>query len=372
MRQTQIRCMQIRGGTSKGVYFLAADLPTDSHLRDRVLLAALGSPDDRQIDGLGGGNTLTSKVAIVQPSTREDADVDYLFAQVLLNEARVDYGQPCGNLLAGVGPFALECGLVPITDDLTSVRIHMTNTGQIAIATVQTPEGEVRYDGDTRVDGVPGSHAPILIEFKDIAGSSCGALLPTGTARNVIDGVEVTCIDNGMPVVLMRATDVGCTGYESPAELEADEVLKGRVEAIRLQAGVMMNLGDVRERSVPKMCLVAPPRDGGAVSTRTFIPHRCHSSIGVFGAVSVATACLVEGSVLNGLAVLPEGDCKTLFVEHPTGALTVQMQLDKGVVVRSGLVRTARVLAYGQVCIPRSIWVGVQEQCQSVRTSAPS
>lgn len=254
--QTRIRCMQMRGGTSKGAYFLASDLPADPAARDRVLLAVMGSPDPRQIDGIGGADPLTSKVAIVSPSTRADADVDYLFAQVVVDEARVDYGQNCGNILAGVGPFAIERGLVDARDGTTAVAIHMLNTGQIAVASVSTPGRQVQYDGDARIDGVPGTAAAIPLAFRDTAGSTCGALLPTGNLKDTIDGVEVTCIDNGMPLVLIRARDLDRTGYETRDELDADEALKARVEAIRLAVGPRMNLGDVSARTVPKLSLI--------------------------------------------------------------------------------------------------------------------
>ncbi|EIK94105.1 FldA-like protein [Pseudomonas sp. M47T1] len=351
MAQRRIPCLMMRGGTSKGAYFLASDLPADPEARDRLLLAAMGSPDARQIDGIGGGDSLTSKVAIIKPSTRPGVDVDYLFAQVVVDEPRVDFGQNCGNILAGVGPFALERGLIQATGDLTAVRIYMENTGQTATAQVQTPGGEVAYTGDTCIDGVPGSSAAVVIEFDDIAGSSCGALFPTGNVVDEYDGVAVTCIDNGMPVVLIRAADLGRTGYESRADLDADGELKARLESIRLQAGPAMNLGDVSARTVPKMCLVAAPQQGGAISSRSFIPHKCHASIGVFGAVSVATACLYPGSVASDLGVVPEGAHKRLAVEHPTGEFTVAVHNDNGKVVSCGLVRTARLLFDGKVCI---------------------
>ncbi|MCC6076534.1 4-oxalomesaconate tautomerase [Pseudomonas sp. GCM10022188] len=359
MSQTRIPCLLMRGGTSKGAYFLADDLPADPALRDRVLLAAMGSPDRRQIDGLGGADPLTSKVAIVRPSQRADADVDYLFAQVLVDEPRVDYGQNCGNILAGVGPFAIERGLVEPCGAFTPVRIYMENTGQIAVARVPTPDGRVAYDGDARIDGVPGSAAPLVVDFQDVAGSSCGALLPTGNARDTFDGVEVTCIDNGMPVVLLRAEDLGRSGYESREELDADVELKARLESIRLQAGPRMNLGDVAQRNVPKMCLIAPARSGGAIATRSFIPHRCHASIGVFGAVSAATACLVEGSVAAPVARVPGGELQRLSVEHPSGEFTVELRLQDGAPAGCGLMRTARLLFDGQVCVPAAVWAGL-------------
>lgn len=356
MGQTRIPCLLMRGGTSKGAYFLASDLPDQPALRDRVLLAVMGSPDTRQIDGVGGGDSLTSKVAIIKPSARAEADVDYLFAQVLVDEARVDYGQNCGNILAAIGPFAIERGLVAVTVDVTSVRIFMENTGQMAVAHVPTPDGAVCYSGDARIDGVPGHAAPLIVEFEQIAGSSCGALLPTGNALDVFDGVEVTCIDNGMPVVLIRAQALGRSGYESPGQLDDDIELKARLEAIRLQAGPRMNLGDVRLRNVPKMCLIAPAHEGGALSTRSFIPHRCHTSIGVFGAVSVAAACLIEGTVAAGLASVGEGDLRRLSIEHPTGEFTVELRLKDGQLAGCGLMRTARLLFDGVVCVPQAIW----------------
>jgi 4-oxalomesaconate tautomerase len=356
MGQTRIPCLLMRGGTSKGAYFLASDLPELQALRDRVLLAVMGSPDARQIDGIGGGDSLTSKVAIIKPSARTEADVDYLFAQVLVDEPRVDYGQNCGNILAGVGPFAIERGLVAVKGDVTPVRIFMENTGQIAIAHVPTPNGAVCYAGEARIDGVPGYAAPLIVEFEDVAGSSCGALLPTGNAADVFEGIEVTCVDNGMPVVLIRAEDLGLSGYESPEQLDANVRLKARIEKIRLQAGPRMNLGDVSQRNVPKMCLVAPAQAGGALSTRTFIPHRCHTSIGVFGAVSVAVACLIEGSVPAGLARIAEGEVKQLSVEHPTGEFTVELRLQDGELVGCGLMRTARLLFDGSVCVPATLY----------------
>jgi 4-oxalomesaconate tautomerase len=346
----------MRGGTSKGAYFLADDLPPEGKLRDRVLLAVLGSPDARQIDGIGGANSLTSKVAIISRSDRPDADVDYLFAQVSVEHAQVDYGQNCGNILAGVGPFSIERELVCADEAMTTVRIFMANTGQIAVANVPTPGRIIEYSGETRIDGVPGTSAPLIVEFEDIAGSSCGALLPTGNPIDRVDGIEVTCIDNGMPVVLIRATDVGCTGYESPEQLDTNIELKALLESIRLQAGPLMNLGEVSERTVPKMSLISAPRNGGAICSRTFIPHRCHASIGVFGAVSVASACQVQGTVASSLAQVEIGDRMQLSVEHPTGEFTVELRLVDGQLAGCGLVRTARLLFDGNVFIPGDIW----------------
>jgi len=342
--------MWMRGGTSKGGFFLASDLPADAAARDAFLLRVMGSPDPRQIDGMGGADPLTSKVALVSRSTREGVDVDYLFLQVFVDQAIVTDAQNCGNVLAGVGPFAIERGLVAATEGETRVSIFMVNTGQIAVATVATPGGCVTYDGAARIDGVPGTAAPVPLEFRDTAGSSCGALLPTGNALDMIDGVACTLIDNGMPCVVFKAADVGATGYEDRETLDAATDLKARIEAIRLQAGPLMNLGDVTEKSVPKMMLVAPPRHGGAVTVRSFIPHRAHATIGVLGAVSVATACLVDGSPAAQVATTGSGDRRTLSVEHPTGEMSCVLDLDAtGQVVSAALLRTARKLMDGRV-----------------------
>jgi 4-oxalomesaconate tautomerase len=342
--------MWMRGGTSKGGYFLKSDLPADTAARDAFLLGVMGSPDPRQIDGMGGADPLTSKVAVVSKSAREGIDVDYLFLQVFVDQAIVTDAQNCGNILAGIGPFAIERGLVPATGDETRVAIFMENTGQVAVAAVQTPGGTVTYAGDAKIDGVPGSHAPIPLEFRDTAGSSCGALLPSGNAVDVVNGVPVTLIDNGMPCVVMKATDVGITGYEDRDSLDANIELKAKIEAIRLAVGERMNLGDVTEKSVPKMMLVAPPKNGGAVTVRSFIPHRAHATIGVLGAVSVATACLIPGSPAADVADIPEGSRKTLSVEHPTGEMSCVLELDDtGAVKTAALLRTARKLMAGVV-----------------------
>ena len=342
-----VRCVWMRGGTSKGGYFLAEDLPED---RDGFLLRAMGSPDDRQIDGMGGADPLTSKVAVVKPSQREGVDVEYLFLQVFVDRPIVTDAQNCGNILAGVGPFAIERGLVAAQSDWTDVTIYMENTGQIAVARVPTPDAQVTYEGTAAIDGVPGHAAPVTIEFKDTAGSSCGALLPTGNAVDVVEGVEVTMIDNGMPCVVMRAADMGISGEETPDELEANDDLRSKLEAIRLICGPHMNLGDVSEKSVPKMTMVSAPRAGGAIATRTFIPHRCHKSIGVLGAVSVATACLTPGSPAYDLANRGVGKERALSVEHPTGEMTVVATLDdEDAVVSAAILRTARKLMDGEI-----------------------
>lgn len=348
-----IPCTLMRGGTSKGAYFLADDMPADASRRDDLLLRVMGSPDPRQIDGIGGADPLTSKVAIVSPSRRPGADVDYLFLQVFVDQPVVSTAQNCGNILAGIGGFAIERGLKRAEGDTTEVVIYMVNSDQLARATICTPEGQVTYEGEARIDGVPGTAAPVLLNFLDAAGSMCGALLPTGNAVDVIGGVEATLIDNGMPVVVMRATDFGKTGYEDRALLDADSELKARLEAIRLEAGPLMRLGDVREKSVPKMILVAPPRAGGSISTRSFIPHRCHASVGVFAGLSVATAALLPGTPAASVAMVPEGACKRMGVEHPSGMLHLVMEPahgdNTGALNSASVVSTARKLFEGLV-----------------------
>jgi 4-oxalomesaconate tautomerase len=373
--QTSIPCTLMRGGTSKGPFFLASDLPSDAELRNRVLLAAMGSPDFRQIDGIGGAHPLTSKVAIVSRSSRRDIDVDYLFAQVVVERPLVDVIPTCGNMLSGVGPFAIERGLVAPQDPITPVRIYMVNIGTVAVAHVPTPGGQVSYEGDASIAGVPGTAAAIRIDFLNTAGSVCGALLPTGHPLDEIDGVQATLIDNGMPVVVLRATDFGKTGYERPAELDDDKKFKARLEEIRILAGERMRLGDVRSKVVPKMTLIAPPRDGGHVATRTFIPHQCHEAIGVLGAVTVGTACVLPASVTSGIISVPKGATKRLSIEHPSGEFTVEFGMATAgggnpQIVRAGLIRTARALFRGEVLIPVSVWDGISSHLQDTEVPA--
>lgn len=368
--QTSIPCLFMRGGTSRGPFFNAADLPADIPTRDRVLLAAMGSPDKRQIDGLGGAHPLTSKVGIVRRSTTPGVALDFLFAQLQPDKDTVDTTPNCGNMLAAVVPFALETGLVAPQGDTTTLRVLTLNTDMQCDITVETPDGHVNYEGDARIDGAPGSSAPITINFLDTAGSVCSGLLPTGRVRDTItvEGagfapftLDITCIDNGMPLVMFRATDVGRTGYESVAELNADTDLKQRIEALRLQASLLMGLGDVSKKNFPKMTLVSSPRHGGSISTRSFIPHVCHDAIGVLAAVTVGTACVLDGSVTEGIAVMPEGSVKTVSVEHPTGEFSVALEIDPKNpqnVLRAALLRTARLLMKGDVMIPASVWKG--------------
>ena len=349
MTSDGIRCMLMRGGTSKGAYFLAEDLPAGASERDDLLLRIMGSPDPRQIDGIGGAHPLTSKVAVVSASNTPGVAVDYLFLQVMVDKPVVTDRQNCGNILAGIGPFAVERGLVPAGEDETSVRIRMVNTDSIVTATFATPGGKPRYDGDTAIDGVPGTAAPIVLNFEDSGPE--GGVLPTGNITDVFSGIPVTCVDNGMPVVVVAASSLGKTGYESIADLEGDEELNKRVQELRLEAGKAMGLGDVSGTTVPKISLVAPPANGGTISTRTFIPVRVHESIGVLGAVSVGTAIMLPDAVGSDLAAKTGGP--RLSIEHPSGALQVEIELDPGTtppkVLRSGVVRTARKLFDGTV-----------------------
>jgi 4-oxalomesaconate tautomerase len=365
-----VPCMLMRGGTSRGPFFLESDLPPDQAARDRILLAAMGSPDRRQIDGLGGAHPLTSKVGIVRLSSTEGVDLDFLFAQLQPETDTVDTTPNCGNMLAAVVPFALERGLIATQGNTTTVRVLTLNTDMQCDITVLTPNGQIQYSGDAHIDGVPGTAAPITINFLDTAGSVCPSLLPTGRVRDRIEVqgegvapfvIDATLIDNGMPMVLVRAADLGRTGYETVAELNADTDLQARLEALRLQVGPAMGLGDVAKKNYPKMCLVAAPREGGSVATRCFIPHVCHDSIGVLAAVTVATACVLDGSVTQGIAAVPSGLEKTISVEHPSGEFSVALSVDPAnpqQVQRAALLRTARLIMRGEVMIPETAFEG--------------
>ncbi|HEY2679244.1 MAG TPA: 4-oxalomesaconate tautomerase [Steroidobacteraceae bacterium] len=357
--QRSIPCLFMRGGTSRGPFFLESDLPADIEARDAVLLSVMGSPDVRQIDGLGGADPLTSKVGIVRLGQSPGIDLEFLFAQVSVKEARVDTTPNCGNMLAAVAPFGLEIGLIRAGRDVTTWRVLTRNTGTLSDIEVQTPGGRVEYAGSARIDGVPGSAAPINISFLDTAGSVCGALLPTGNRIDRFAGIEVTCIDNGMPVVLMPAEALGVTGYESRDALNGNNSLKEKIESVRLLAGPAMKLGDVAKKVVPKMCLVAKPVAGGNISTRTFIPHDCHAAVGVLGAVTVATAAVMPGSVAHRYARVPEGLAKTISVEHPSGEFSVVLTMNPqnpSEVLQAALLRTARLLMRGEVFVPRDLY----------------
>ncbi len=357
MSQHAIPCLFMRGGTSRGPYFRLADLPADTAERDRVLLAAMGSPDVRQIDGLGGADTLTSKVAIISPSERDGVDIDYLFAQVTIDKPIVDTNPSCGNMLSGVGPAALELGMMQARVGETPVVIFNENTSSRIEAVIQTPGGNVRYDGDARIDGVPGTAAPILMNFMDVVGSKTGAFFPTGNTVDVIDGVEVSCVDVAMPMIHLRATDFGITGHEDRAALDAmtDELI-GRVEPIRRKAGELMGLGDVADKVVPKVGFLAEPRAGGDISSRYFTPLKIHATHAVTGAVCVSSAASVPGTVAHSLATPSPENPRDFVIEHPSGQIEVRIETSgegsSTDVVRAGILRTARLIMRGEVMVP--------------------
>ena len=359
MTQRAIPCLYMRGGTSRGPYFLSDDLPDDIATRDRVLLAAMGSPDARQIDGIGGAATLTSKVAIVNKSSQTDADVDYLFAQVSIDKAFVDTAPSCGNMLSGVGPFAIERGLIEPSPGETRVRIYNVNTQSRIEAIVQTPDGRVEYEGAQTIDGVPGSAAPILLSFSDIVGSKTGTLFPTGASREDIDGLSVTCIDVAMPMILFSATELGLTGYETN-EIMSDQALLTRIESARREAGRRMGLGDVAELVVPKVGLLAPPRSGGVISSRYLTPLRLHAAHAVTGGICVATSAMLDGTIAAPLADRDAVTDGVVGIEHPSGSLDVTLEIagtpEQPTVESAGIVRTARKILDGSVFVPGRIW----------------
>jgi 4-oxalomesaconate tautomerase len=361
--QTKIPCVIMRGGTSRGPFFKLSDLPSDIPTRDAVLLAVMGSPHQIQIDGIGGSHSVTSKVAMISKSKRPDADVDYLFAQVQINENIVDTKPNCGNMLVAVGPFAIESGLVPAQNGETPVRIFNVNTQSLIEAIVQTPGGEVNYEGNASIDGVPGTAAPVGINFQSAIGSVTKKMLPTGKPSDVIDGVEVSCVDIAMPVVLMRAEDFGKTGHETAAELDADRKMLERMEAIRRKAGALMGMGDVSKSVVPKMALLAKPRNGGVIiASRYFVPETCHKAHPVTGTVCIASACAIPGTVAAKISPLPAAPQGMVRIEHPQGMIVIDLDADftsgRQVLRRAALIRTARRIFEGSVCVPEKIWAG--------------
>lgn len=362
--QTRIPCVLMRGGTSRGPFFLTSDLPGEPQVRDAVLLAAMGSPHDYQVDGIGGANPLTSKVAMISKSRHPDADVDYLFAQVLVNEKLVDTKPNCGNMLVAVGPFAIEAGLVAARAPETTVRIFNVNTQALVEAIVQTPGGAVTYEGDAAIDGVPGTAAPVRLNFKSAIGSVTGRLLPTGRALDLIDGIEVSCVDVAMPMILMHAEQFGKTGHESAAELDADRDLYARMEPIRRKAGELMGMGDVSKLVVPKIGLLAKPRHGGTIASRYFVPYSCHKAHAVTGTVCVACACAIPGTVAAQIAPLPKAPQGVVRIEHPSGMIAIDLDVELDTVApimrRAALIRTARRIFDGHVHVPAAVWRGAQ------------
>lgn len=346
----------MRGGTSRGPYFNAADLPQDPAARDAFLLGVMGSPDLRQIDGLGGADPLTSKVAIVSKSDQPGVDVNYLFAQVGIDKAIVDTAPSCGNMLAGIGPYAIETGLVEAEDGETRVQIFNVNTDSRIEAVIQTPGGRVRYDGDAAIDGVPGSAAPIILNFSDVCGSKTSGMLPTGHAREVIDGIEASCVDVAMPMVLFRAVDFGLTGYEGREEIGANTELFEKMEPLRLEAGRRMGLGDVTEMVIPKIGLLAEPREGGDICSRYFMPWKLHAAHAVTGGICVASAAAVPGTIAHELAKKSNANPRDFKIEHPSGQIDVRLEMagegETLTVAKAGLLRTARLIMRGEVFAP--------------------
>ncbi len=368
MSQTAIPCVLMRGGTSKGPYFKLADLPADPAVREAVLLAVMGSPDLRQIDGIGGADTLTSKVAMVSPSVRDDADVDFLFAQVSVDQAIVDTAPSCGNILSGVGPFAIETGMVAANPGTTDVRVYNINTQALIEIRVQTPGGRVEYAGDAAIDGVPGTAAPVLCKYMNVVGSKTSGLLPTGQAVDEIQGVAVSCVDVAMPLVFMPAHAFDLNGGETRAELNANPALLERIESVRLEAGRLMGLGDVRGSVVPKVALLSRAEQGGHIRSRYFTPLTCHAAHAVTGGICLATACLVPSTVAAELSAPVAAGApgewveRTLVIEHPSGKLDIELGYrysEQGFEFGfGGVVRTARRLFDGCVYVPSGVWDG--------------
>ena len=366
--QTAIPFIQMRGGSSKGVYFHRKDLPKNSDLCDNVLKWVMGAyGDPRQIDGLGGADSLTSKIAIISPSKRDDSDIDYQFIQAIVGEDRLDDTPNCGNILAGVGAFSIETGLIKTTGNQASVRVYMTNSGTRCLLEFPLENGQPVYYGKTSIDGVIGSSAAVKCLYQNLEGSACGTLCPTGNHFDKFDNIHVTCIDNGMPVVCLQGADFNLNGWETPDQLNANESLTAHLESIRVKAGLAMGLGDVSGKAVPKMCLVSEPRHGGTFNTHTFIPRQCHTAIGVLGAVSVGTAALLKDSVIHRLANFPGNQKKDenlneMIIEHPSGSVTIALEISNSgvqpLVKQAGLLRTTRMLCRGEVYIPKSVWDG--------------
>uniref|UniRef100_UPI0040476B1A 4-oxalomesaconate tautomerase n=1 Tax=Yoonia sp. TaxID=2212373 RepID=UPI0040476B1A len=369
MTQTAIPFLFIRGGTSRGPYFNRADLPADRDTLAQVLIAAVGSGHPLNIDGIGGGNAVTTKVAMLSKSEDDWADIDYFFAQVSVEDGTVDFKPTCGNILSGVGPAAIEMGLIEATGGETRVKIHATNTGARIVATIETAPDGVVYDGSAQIDGVPGTAAPVGLQFMDTVGGATGHFLPTGNLIDTFDGVEVTCMDVAMPMVIARADALGLTGYETVSALNDNRDFLARMEAVRIQAGEAMGIKDVAKSVTPKFGLLAPARDGGTVAVRYFMPWTAHPTMAVTGAQCLASCVLTPGTVAAGLAAVPNISPAPITLEHASGTIDVLVDYDlndNGITLNSaGLVRTARLLARGEVMVSKLIWEGFDESSHS-------
>ncbi len=360
--QTKIPCVIMRGGTSRGPFLLLDDLPSDAATRDEVLLAIMGSPHEIQVDGIGGSHSVTSKVAMISKSKRPDADIDYFFAQVQIHEKFVDTKPTCGNMLVAVGPFSIDAGLVPAQDGETRVRIHSINTGALVEAIVQTPGRRVEYEGNAAIDGVNGTAAPVGINFQSAIGAVTGKMLPTGKPLDFIDGVKVSCVDITMPLVMMRAEDMGKTGHETAVELDKDRELTTRMETIRRKAGQLMGMGDVSRNVVPKLALLSKPRNGGTIASRYFVPETCHKSHPVTGTVCISAACAIPGTIAAQVATLKPAPQGLVKIEHPSGIILIDLDADftngREDLRRAALIRTARRIFEGNVIVPSKVWPG--------------
>ncbi len=359
MTQAAIPYLFMRGGSSRGPFFNRHDLPSDEVSLARVLVAAVGSGHPLNIDGIGGGNAVTTKVAMLSKSDDDWADVDYFFAQVSVEDCLVDFKPTCGNMMIAVGPAAIEMGLIGAQEGQTDVRIRAVNTGAKVLATIQTPNGVVDYSGDMQIDGVPGSAAPISLDFKEVAGSATGSLLPTGNATDTVDGIDVSCVDFAMPMVIARAADFGVSGHESREELDVNKALFKKIESVRLKAAELMGMGDCSESVMPKFGLVAKSQNPrAAFATRYFMPWAAHPTLAVTGSQCFSACAVLPGTVLDGIADKVSASPVALLLEHPLGTMEVVMSYEGGndrpQPTSAAVVRTARKIASGDVFVPQA------------------
>ncbi len=362
MRQTAIPYILMRGGTSRGPYFNRADLPQNLDQLSNVLVSLIGSGHPLNIDGIGGGNSVTTKVAMLSRSEVSWADIDYFFAQVSVEDRKVDFKPTCGNILCGVASAAIEMGLFEPTRGETSMTIRAVNTGAAVVANVQTPNGQISYSGNVTIDGVPGCASPVKLNFRKVAGSSTGAFLPSGNLTDEIDGIEVTCMDVAMPMVIARATDFNLTGYENSEELNENKQFFNCMESVRIKAGALMGIEDVQNSVTPKFGILSPARGGGTISARYFMPWSTHPSMAVTGGQCLASCALTEGTVADGLLKRPKEIPATVKLEHPSGTMPVivdyKLKNSGFEHISSGIIRTCRKLAEGRVFVPNEIWDG--------------
>ncbi|MDH2880281.1 2-methylaconitate cis-trans isomerase PrpF family protein [Bacillus cytotoxicus] len=355
----KIPCFVMRGGTSKGLFFLDKHLPSNKRLRNEVILKVLGAGNARGVDGMGSLDPLSNKIAIIRKSTDPGIDIDYLFLQADLKKMVLDDSVNCGNIISAVAPYAIESGVIKAESGEMTVTIRNVNTNAIVESKILTENGNVLYSGDVKIDGVPGTGAPIRLNFMNSVGSVTGKLFPTGSKMDVIEGINVSCIDVSVPLIIIQATELGIEGDESPELLNSNTMFLNKIDMIRKKVAALANLGNVSNKVIPKIAIVSRPRKSGTITSRYFIPHQCHSTHAVTGSLALSAAIKINGTTANHI-VKKSGSYKVeesnpIIIEHPAGQIQTESIVvesnGKYSIKQSSITRTARLILKGELVL---------------------